>query len=92
MILPVSESNEYQHGGLHYRNLRPQPWEVMESWFPPDEFRGYLRGNILKYLARYPDKGNVDDLKKAQHYLAKLIAFELTQPNRGLTQTNATSY
>lgn len=36
----------------------------------PEEFRGYLKGNIYKYLWRYQDKGKpVQDLKKAQWYL-----------------------
>jgi hypothetical protein len=37
------------------------------------EFRGFLRGNAIKYLARYPHKGGIDDLRKARHYLDKLI-------------------
>ena len=34
---------------------------------------GYLEGNIVKYVSRWKDKGGVDDLRKAQHYLTKLI-------------------
>lgn len=40
-----------------------------------DEFIGFLRGNCIKYLARCFDKNGVTDLKKAQHYLDKLIEF-----------------
>lgn len=37
------------------------------------EFAGYLKGNTLKYLWRYSYKGHmVEDLDKAQWYLAKL--------------------
>ena len=36
-------------------------------------FKSYLQGNILKYLWRYDYKNGVEDLKKAQWYLAKLI-------------------
>jgi hypothetical protein len=39
----------------------------------PEEFEGYLRGNVIKYISRYPEKNGVEDLMKAQHYLAKLI-------------------
>ena len=35
--------------------------------------KSYLQGNILKYLWRYDYKNGVEDLKKAQWYLAKLI-------------------
>ena len=38
-----------------------------------DGFESYLQGNILKYLWRYPYKNGVEDLKKAQWYLSKLI-------------------
>jgi hypothetical protein len=33
----------------------------------------YLQGNIIKYLWRYRYKNGVEDLKKAQWYLEKLI-------------------
>jgi len=36
-------------------------------------FEYYLQGNILKYLWRYPYKNGIEDLKKAQWYLNKLI-------------------
>lgn len=50
-----------------------QPWDAMRAWMSPAEFRGFLRGNAIKYLARYDNKGGVDDLRKARHYLDKLI-------------------
>lgn len=36
----------------------------------------YYRGNILKYICRYKDKGGAESLKKARWYLEKLIAFQ----------------
>ena len=33
-------------------------------------------GNAIKYLARWRDKGGVDDLRKAIHYIEKLIEME----------------
>lgn len=33
----------------------------------------FLEGNIVKYITRYKYKGGVEDLKKAQWYLEKLI-------------------
>ena len=36
-------------------------------------FAFYLQGNILKYLWRYDYKNGIEDLKKAQWYLNKLI-------------------
>jgi hypothetical protein len=38
-----------------------------------DGFIGYVWGNVIKYLWRWPKKGGVDDLKKARWYLDRLI-------------------
>tara|TARA_A100000172_G_scaffold23559_1_gene13702 strand:- start:692 stop:1000 length:309 start_codon:yes stop_codon:yes gene_type:complete len=38
-----------------------------------DGYEYYLQGNIIKYLWRYRYKNGVEDLKKAQWYLDKLI-------------------
>ena len=67
-----------QIGGSHYKDKHIQPWDAMESWLTPEQFSGFLRGNCIKYLARATDlrlsgKFGVEDLKKARHYLDKLI-------------------
>lgn len=71
--------DDIQIGGNHYMSKSIQPFDVMESWMSKEEFTGFLRGNIIKYLARYKEKGGVEDLKKAQHYLQKLISVELNR-------------
>jgi hypothetical protein len=38
-----------------------------------DGYEYYLQGNILKYLWRYRYKNGIEDLRKAQWYLNKLI-------------------
>ena len=58
----------------HYKGT--QPIYVMRNNFTRDEYRGFLKGNILKYVMRYQDKGGLDDLKKAEQYLKWLINFE----------------
>lgn len=65
-----------QVGGDHYRALSLQPWDAMEAWMSREEFIGHLRCCALKYQIRYRDKGGVEDLKKARHYLDKLIEME----------------
>lgn len=66
-------ANAVQIGGAHYRSKRVQPWDAMAAWFTPEEFRGFLKGNAIKYLARERDKGGRQDLAKARHYLDKLL-------------------
>lgn len=71
---PGSWANAMQIGGDHYASKSIQPWEAMEAWLSPDAFRGFLRGNAIKYLARAGSKGSeLEDYQKAQHYLTKLI-------------------
>ena len=68
--LPASARQE---GGDHYRRLVVQPWDAMQAWMPQKAFEGYLRGCALKYLARCDAKGGLQDVRKARHYLEKLI-------------------
>lgn len=43
-----------------------------------EEFKGYLKGNVIKYVWRYKNKGKpIEDLRKARWYLEKLIEEEL---------------
>ena len=61
-------ANEQQVGGAHYAIKAIQPWDFIIA-----NNIGYLEGNVIKYVSRWKDKGGVEDLKKAQHYLQKLI-------------------
>lgn len=74
------EARNRQVGGDHYLNQGIQPWDAMRAWMTPEQFAGFLLGNAIKYLARFnaraPGKGGLNDLQKAQHYLAKLIEQE----------------
>ena len=71
---PAATTNNTQIGGTHYISKTIQPWDAMEAWMQPAEFSGYLRGNVIKYMARCNDKGGRLDLEKARHYLDKLIS------------------
>ena len=62
-----------QVGGEHYTSKAVQPWDAMESWMTEEQFKGFLKGNVIKYIARCDDKGGKIDLEKAKHYLDKLI-------------------
>ena len=61
-------ANEKQVGGAHYAVKAIQPWDYIIA-----NDLGYLEGNVVKYVSRWKDKGGLQDLKKAQHYLQKLI-------------------
>lgn len=68
------QANAKQVGGDHYKNKTIQPWTAMEAWMTHSEFLGFLRGNVIKYVSRAGSKGDaLEDYRKAQHYLDKLI-------------------
>lgn len=75
----MSKANSKQVGGTHYASKAVQPWTAMEAWMTPEQFVGFLRGNAIKYLARADDKGGLDDIKKARHYIEKLVEFSEEQ-------------
>jgi hypothetical protein len=64
-------ANSKQVGGSHYKDMTLQPWDVMESLLTPEEFIGFLKGNVIKYSLRQGKKDS-DDAGKAKHYIAKL--------------------
>jgi hypothetical protein len=73
--LDVVRADDKQVGGTHYKDLEVTPWEAMEAWMSPEAFKGFLMGNIIRYLARTKDNVR-EDHKKAAHYLQKLIEVE----------------
>ena len=57
----------------HYGNGTIECIKYIEDFLTEEEYIGYLRGNIAKYLHRFRYKNGIEDLKKAQWYLAELI-------------------
>ena len=46
--------------------------DAIRASMTPEAFAGYCKGNVMKYIFRYEDKGGVEDLRKAMVYLAWL--------------------
>lgn len=68
-----SSTLHIQHGGVHYKKLGShQPWEVLKSWLTEEEFRGFMKGTAIAYLARERQKGKAMDIDKAIHTLQAL--------------------
>ena len=57
-----------QVGGNHYKTKAIQPVEYCMA----NEI-GFMEGSVIKYVTRWKDKGGVDDLRKARHFLDMLI-------------------
>jgi len=56
-----------QVAGDHY-NLPIQPIEFILA-----NDIGFIEGNVIKYMCRWEQKGGVEDLRKAKHYIELLI-------------------
>ena len=64
---PVEQPDHYNKGSI-------EAIEAIKASMPKHEFRGYLKGNALKYLWRYDYKGKpVEDLRKCRWYVHRLI-------------------
>lgn len=68
---PQKGANSKQVSGSHYSDKEIQPWDYIYA-----NNLCYFTGNCVKYVSRWRDKGGIDDLKKAIHYLEKLIELE----------------
>jgi hypothetical protein len=62
------KSSEKQVGGKHYLKYKIQPVEFIIK-----NNIGFVEGNIIKYVLRFKEKGGVQDLLKAKHYIELLI-------------------
>lgn len=68
---------------LHYTNGDIECIDAIKASMTTSEFYGYLKGNVIKYLWRYQLKDNpIQDLKKAQWYLERLIEEDSRNPLR----------
>ena len=77
-IIPDSDQKEtvYVNTGLpkdstHYQHTLLQPLEIMQRIMAPEEFKGFLKGNILKYSIRGGNKQGEPaekDLGKVETY------------------------
>lgn len=77
LVVHFAANKSKQVGGNHYeKHGEYSAWHVLEKWRNPDHMRGGLILSILKYLERYPEKGGVEDLRKARHCIDELIRFE----------------
>lgn len=63
---PVNSPVHYTAGGI-------ECIDYLRNKLGAAGFEGFLRGNVIKYLTRYDQKGGVEDIRKARRYLDWLI-------------------
>jgi hypothetical protein len=75
---PVERPQHYAFGGI-------EAIEGIEASMSSEAFRGFCKGNVLKYVWRYESKNGLEDLEKAKWYLNQLIfALETDQEREAL--------
>ena len=62
----VNHPSHYTQGGI-------ECIEAIRASMKPEGFQDYCKGNVLKYVWRWRDKGGVEDLEKAKVYLTWMI-------------------
>lgn len=65
----------------HYTTGGIETIDYLEAKMSKEQFEGFLMGNVLKYVSRYQHKNGVEDLRKAEWYLMKLIEISENQSN-----------
>ena len=58
----VNHPKHYLKGGL-------ECIQVIKAQLTPEQYEGYLYGNVIKYMWRWQDKNGLEDLRKAAKYL-----------------------
>ena len=61
----------------HYQSGSIECIDAIEAQLTAEEFRGFLKGNVLKYMWRERMKGGKETLQKAQWYLNELVDHEV---------------
>jgi|TARA_B100000902_G_scaffold236693_1_gene224207 hypothetical protein len=64
----MSNAYDKQVGGSHYQNMKIQPAEFINK----NEMK-FAEGNAIKYICRHINKGGLQDLEKAKHYIDMII-------------------
>lgn len=66
MIDNVNHPAHYTQGGI-------ECIQALKASMSKENYVGFLRGSVFKYLWRFADKNGVEDLEKARVYLNWLI-------------------
>lgn len=57
----------------HYNQGSIEVIDYIQDQLTPEQFTGFIVGNVIKYASRARHKGGIEDLKKARWYLDRLI-------------------
>lgn len=63
---PVKKPKHYNIGNI-------ETITYIKDKLNAEEFKGYIKGNVLKYVSREAHKNGLEDLQKAKWYLDYLL-------------------
>ena len=70
----TTSAMQIQVGGDHYKSLKIQPLEYALA-----NDLGICEHAVIKYVSRWKNKGHVEDLRKARHYIDLMIEREINE-------------
>lgn len=70
-----NDNNDAVNHPSHYTSGKFETIDILKDKLSPEEFKGFCKGNVLKYVIRSDHKHEtpIEDLEKAQWYLNTLI-------------------
>jgi len=75
---------------LHYTQGAVECIDAIEAALTPEEFRGFLKGNIIKYVWRERQKHGNSSIAKAEWYVKRML--QEKAPLKGLDLYAAPDY
>lgn len=79
-ITPMSKKEDVINHPSHYTFFQKEVIDVIKECLTPEEFKGYLKGNVIKYRMRAGIKGGTEkrqeDLDKSNWYQDRLNGLE----------------
>ena len=71
--LREAQANDPVNYPEHYKSGEIECIDAIEAALTPEEFRGYLKGNVFKYTWRERLKGGDESMAKARWYINRLL-------------------
>lgn len=68
----MTDTDEVNHP-THYTSGAVECIDAIKAALTPEEFRGFCKGNMIKYVWREKQKGQSQSLEKARWYMNKLL-------------------
>ena len=73
VLCTENETKDMVNSPKHYTDGQFEVIDVIKDWLTEEEFRGYIKGNTIKYVSRERLKNGDEDLFKTLFYLNYLM-------------------